>query len=400
MTPVTCFGDSNGCITVTPAGGTAPFTHSWTNGATTANPCGFALGSYTDTITDANACQYIYANIPVTQPSKIFVSDSVVKVACLGQSNGAIYLTDTGGTPGYTYLWSNSSTSNPLTGIAVGPYEVTITDANHCTITDSIYVDVEPQMVVNANAVNVLCPPLHNGRVVLNVTGGTPGYLYAWSNGRSTSTISGLNVGTYTATITDSRGCVFDTTFTLTNDSAFSMNAIPDTVTINQGDTKQLGLQIITNHNGANAGTDITYTWDPSFGLSCADCPAPLASPVITTEYTIHAVTDSGCVSDSKTLITVIPQHQLYVPNTFTPNADGINDYWEIFGNKKAWIFCEAEVFDRWGEKIFQTNDINFQWDGKYRGTPVEPGVYTYVFKVVFIDDYSVTNKGAITIIR
>jgi gliding motility-associated-like protein len=185
----------------------------------------------------------------------------------------------------------------------------------------------------------------------------------------------------------------------ITNDSAFSIKAIPDTATINQGDAIQLGIQ--TTNNGA--GNISNVTWTPYAGLNCADsllCLSPMASPVITTQYGITATTDSGCVSSTSTLITVIPQHQIYVPNAFTPNGDGINDLWEAFGYKKAWIFCEVEVYDRWGEKIFQSTDINFSWDGKYRGTLVEPGEYVYVFKVVFVDDYSVTNKGGITIIR
>jgi gliding motility-associated-like protein len=111
-------------------------------------------------------------------------------------------------------------------------------------------------------------------------------------------------------------------------------------------------------------------------------------------------VSDSGCTAVSQALITVNPQHQIYVPNAFTPNGDGINDYWAAFGNKAVWKFCEATVWDRWGEKVFQSNDIDFQWDGKYRGEYVEPGEYVYTFKVVFIDDYSVSNKGSITVIR
>jgi gliding motility-associated-like protein len=88
------------------------------------------------------------------------------------------------------------------------------------------------------------------------------------------------------------------------------------------------------------------------------------------------------------------------VPNAFTPNGDGINDLWEIYGNKKSWLFVEVNVFDRWGEKVFESNDINFAWDGKFKGTLMEPNVYVYVLKVTFVDDYTASNKGTVTIVR
>ena len=88
------------------------------------------------------------------------------------------------------------------------------------------------------------------------------------------------------------------------------------------------------------------------------------------------------------------------MPNAFTPNGSGINDFWEIFGNRKVWKFVEVQVYDRWGEKIFESNDIHFQWDGRYRGTMMEPGEYVYILKLTFIDGYTVSNKGSIALIR
>ena len=114
----------------------------------------------------------------------------------------------------------------------------------------------------------------------------------------------------------------------------------------------------------------------------------------------VTVTTESGCVATASILVTVTPQHQLYVPNAFTPNGDGVNDFWEAFGFKTAWTFCSVSVFDRWGEKVFESDDIDFKWDGKYRGNYVEPGEFVYELKVVFVDGYATENKGTITVIR
>ena len=400
MTPVSCFGGGNGCINVTPTGGTGAYNNSWTNGITTNtnNPCNLMAGIYTDTVTDAYGCWYITPDITVTQPTQLgIIVDTVTPVSCVGNSDGAITVTDTGGTPGYTYLWSQGGTTNPVTGLAVGSYTVTVTDANNCTITDVIPVGIVPPLALSATVSNVLCPPLQNGSISLTVSGGSPSYQYTWSNGATTAMISSLPMGADNVTVTDSRGCTIDTSFVLINDSAFSVAINPDTVAINEGDITPLTLVQVTN-NGA--GPISSITWTPAVGLSCTDCEQPLASPVNTIQYMVSVMTDSGCVSTAQSLINVNLQHQVYVPNAFTPNADGINDYWEVYGYKKAWVFCEAQVFDRWGEKVFESDDINFQWDGTYKGTFVQPGEYVYTLRVAFIDGYSTGNKGTITLIR
>jgi gliding motility-associated-like protein len=395
ITPVTCYGGSDGSIMVTGTGGTAPYTNSWSNGNLTNNPTGLSFGTYTDIVTDNNGCRYIDL-IQMTQPDSINIFGAVTLVGCPGDSTGSIAVTDTGGTPGYTYVWSNGTTNPTDTGLALGNYQVIVTDSHGCKDTANFYVGEIPPMYVTANAINVLCPPLSNGRVTLSVIGGSPAYHFQWSTGSRDSIVSNLPVGRDSVVIRDARGCIFDSTFVITNDSAFTVRPAPDTVTIIQGNTTDVAVAVTSQGAG---GVD-TIIWWPANGLSCADCIAPIAGPAVSTQYAIEVVSDSGCISTTQIIINVIPQHQLYIPNAFTPNGDGINDYWEAFGNKKAWIRCSVEVYDRWGEKVFFSTDLDFRWDGKYRGNYVLPGEYVYSFKVVFTDDYSVTNSGSITVIR
>jgi gliding motility-associated-like protein len=398
QTDVSCFGGSNGCITVTPSGGTpnaaAPlYSHSWSNGATTDNPCGLAVGTYTDTITDANGCRFTSAPITINQPSAISATDTFTPVSCPGTADGTATVSASGGTSPYSYLWSSGATGAQATNLTDTTYTVIITDAKGCKDTSSVTVSAINPMQLNAQKKNVFCVPLKNGMINLPVTSGKPPYTFIWDNGSTSPTLTQLGNGTYNVTITDANGCQRDTSFVVITDSSFILTVVPDTATINEGDQ----IQLASNTRGDGLSSIL---WSPELSLSCFDCLNPLATPYTTTEYSIHAVSDSGCIADAKSLITVIPQHQVYIPNAFTPNHDGPNDYWEIYGNKKVWVFVEAQVFDRWGEKIFESNDINFQWDGTYKGTPMEPGVYIYTCTIVFLDGKKIDNKGSITLIR
>ncbi|MFM2307612.1 MAG: hypothetical protein RLZZ367_2281, partial [Bacteroidota bacterium] len=85
----------------------------------------------------------------------------------------------------------------------------------------------------------------------------------------------------------------------------------------------------------------------------------------------------------------------------FTPNGDGTNDYFEVFGNKEAWKQFEVTVFNRWGEKIYESSDMNFKWDGVFKGELQNPGVYVYTVKLVYLNNYTdKMYKGTLTLIR
>jgi gliding motility-associated-like protein len=89
------------------------------------------------------------------------------------------------------------------------------------------------------------------------------------------------------------------------------------------------------------------------------------------------------------------------VPNAFTPNGDGNNDLFEIYGNKKVWKELSISIFNRWGEKVFESNDIQFFWDGTYKGVLQNPGVYVYQLNLSYINGYFLpVQKGSLTLIR
>ena len=210
VTNVSCFGGANGTATVAPTGGTPSYTYLWSNGATTATATGLLAGTYSVTITDANSCTRTINNIIVGQPAAtISGTPSTTPVSCFGGSNGTASIVASGGTPSYTYLWSNGATTATATGLIAGTYSVTITDANSCTRTVNNIIVGQPSAILNGtpSATQVSCNGGSNGTVTITATGGTSPYTYLWSNGATTATATGLLAGSYSVTITDANSC-------------------------------------------------------------------------------------------------------------------------------------------------------------------------------------------------
>ena len=172
--------------------------------------------------TDLNGC---HDTVPVTivQPTVISpVIDAVTNVSCYRNANGAIAISVSGGTPGYTYSWSPGGyTTQDISGLDTGTYVCTITDTNGCTQTISAHISepgsVTPLPGLPVSSTDLLCNNDSSGTAAVNTVllGGTPPYTYAWSTGDVTSSVSGLHAGSITLTIIDALGCTADTTFTI-----------------------------------------------------------------------------------------------------------------------------------------------------------------------------------------
>jgi hypothetical protein len=226
-----CFGQT-GAINLTVNGGTSPYTFDWADlappPAEPQNRSDLLAGSYSVTVTDANNCTAT-ASATVTGPATAVsvALDNKTDVTCNGANNGIINITASGGTPGYTYLWSDGSTSEDRSGLGPGTYTVTVTDANGCTATLTESITQPPALVLSLTKIDPTCPPGANppslsgdGAIDLTVTGGVGPYTYNWADlspppAEPEDRIS-IPAGTYTVTVTDANGCMASISTTLT----------------------------------------------------------------------------------------------------------------------------------------------------------------------------------------
>lgn len=356
-------------------------------------------GTYTltATITSIRGCTDVIQKTIVVVP---LVNSNLQKseVRCKGECNAVISAFPSGGRPPYTWQWNDplNQTTFLADSLCPGTYSVLITDGSGCTISLSASINEPDSLNVSALSTPAYC----SGQCIASAQalplGGNGGYTYLWSDPaqQTTSTAGGLCTGTYSLTVTDSRGCTASTTVNVVySDSLPAIEAKADTNLIYEG-------QSTTLHAIPSSG--YTLVWAPSGSLNNSSSSDPIASPVTTTTYQVIVTDINGCSnSDTVTIFlkdVICTEPELFIPNAFSPGNDGMNDQFRIRGNTLTSV--HMEIFDRWGEKIFETDDLQNGWDGTYKGSPASPGVYVYHLRATCYNLEIFTRKGNVTLLR
>lgn len=215
VSDATCFGKNDGNINVSVTGGLSPYSFAWSNGAATESLSELSAGDYLLTITDDNGCA-VFKSFTVYEPAQLeAVINLANDVSCFGENDGMLCAQATGGTAPYSFAWSSGAAEACAFGLIPATYTITITDEHACTATAAAQVNEPMPLLASAMIHDVPCFSASNGSIDLTVSGGTMPYSYFWSNGQSSSSISGLVAGTYIATITDDNGCRLTDTFTV-----------------------------------------------------------------------------------------------------------------------------------------------------------------------------------------
>ncbi len=202
--------------------------------------------------------------------------------------------------------------------------------------------------------------------------------------------------GEYVGVFPRAEGC--DSTHTISLQAIANLVLVlPADLTIGLGDSVRL--------NPVTNGIDLTWQWSPPDWLSCTDCEKPWARPFETTLYTLLVTDPNGCDASDQILLTVQKNRDVYIPNAFSPNGDGVNDIFHIFAGGSVEGVRKFQIFDRWGEMVFE--DFNFQpndpahgWNGIFRGEMMNPAVFVYLAEVEFVDGVVVLFEGDVTLVR
>jgi hypothetical protein len=262
-TNISCFGGMNGAVNLTVTGGTVPYTFHWNTNAVTEDLNNVAAGTYYVTVTDFNACTSTIS-ATITQPASLSIitipsNYNGYNISYYGGTDGSIDITVGGGTAPYTFLWSNSATTEDLSNIGAGNYSVTVTDSHLCTMNSSIVMTQPAQnssITVTGVETNVSCNGGSNGTINITVSGGTPPYSYSWSNGATVQDINNLSAGAYTVTVHDSGNIIpsFEWSYIIT--------------TANHNIAIQTGTTFI-NGNPIQNGDYIGVFYNTAGGLAC-----------------------------------------------------------------------------------------------------------------------------------
>jgi hypothetical protein len=294
-TPASCTCD--GTATVNVSSGNPPYTYLWSNNATTQTVTNLCPGTYTVTVTDAASCNFgVTQTFTITTNSNVpSVSATQTNVSCNGGNNGSSTANVTGGTPPFTYNWSNSQTSQTATNLSAGTYSVTVTDSLGCVGTGSVTITEPPALAIAFNNFTHTSCGYSNGAISPSYSGGTGQYTYSWSNSQTTASVSNLAAGIYTVTVTDANNCTLSSSITINASS-------PPVITTNGNQSICLGNTVQLVASGAS-----TYSWSPATSLSSTTGSTVDANPSATITYTVTGTDAAGCTASATITVTVNP---------------------------------------------------------------------------------------------
>lgn len=391
-----CNNDCNGSITLIPSGGVLPYTYTWTPAGSTNPITNLCAGNYASTVTDANGCA-ISATYTLINPPVLTLSANIVNSSCNTALDGAISTTVNGGLPAYTYSWTGpasfTSSASSLVNVLSGTYSLSLFDLAGCR-KDTTMVIV-PTISVQAVAGNdsSFC---QSGSFVLNGSASTGGTTYNWF--QLPSAVSFTNtlittvtppIGTSTFVLVATNGvCVHRDTVLITSNLPPIVDAGPNyTITIFTS----------TVIGGApTCPTGSTYTWIPSGTLDNGSIPNPTATNTVNTSYTVMVTDINGCVGMDTMHVHIFPE--IFIPNGFSNNGDGKNDFW-VIDNIQQFPNCVVEIYNRWGEMLFRSTGYNTPWDGKYNGKDLPVGTYYYIIDLHH-EKFPKAYTGPLTIFR
>lgn len=412
--PPLCFGEA-GSIEIDITVGTGPFELTWSNAETNGTATFPSLGKYTIPytypgvtemkLTSSNGLEAI-ENIQLITPQPLTISATLTTdyagygVACHGDSTAeAEALILSGGSGSLVYQWSNGSTSQTASQLHAGTYTLTVTDKNGCIVTDEIVITEPEPLQYQLEVQDIPCYGEDNGIITIIPSDSQNAEWKTSLNGSSPVEkwiYTDLVPGMHELVIHDITGCATEETVFISEPESWKIDLGPDT-SINYSTPYQVSANITGNPIG-----NVQLQWSDN---KCDNCPTREIDGIETTYLSVTATDEMGCTSEDRVSIVVVVDTDIYLPNIFSPDGDGINDIFYVSVGSLLEEIEELVVYDRWGNQVFQktnfqADDPQYGWDGNSQGKPAEAGVYTYRVTARFIEGSRVVKYGDVTIVR
>lgn len=328
-------------------------------------------------------------------------------VSCAGRSDGAVLATSSGGIAPVQVTWIPGRKGNVLQNIPAGIYIAQATDSLGCITFDSISLEAPPPYNFSLSGASPICTGELGTLQVLNIGGGEAPYnLYI--NGQRKNPVPAtqfapieLAPGSYNILLLDANNCESKDT-NLIIDEPLPLNLeLGVAETIKKGDS----LLLSPKADFIIAG----YEWSPSLGLNPANSLTPFAKPDSTTIYVLKAFDENGCEVQATISVNVLESQatpsRLYLPNSFSPNGDGINDYFNLYLGEQIAQVELFQIFDRWGNLLFKSDNMEPNkdiegWDGNSKGKPAEAGLYVFIAKLKWSTGDTEVISGEVSLIK
>ncbi|MBN2779342.1 MAG: gliding motility-associated C-terminal domain-containing protein, partial [Bacteroidales bacterium] len=383
---ILCYNSNEAILQGYSNNGTNPLSYLWSNGTNTEYNNHLSPGHYEVTIIDDWGCtgnnSYDIDNVP-----QINVVENITSVGCAGDETGAITVQVNGGTPSYLINWSTGTNGLSISGISPGNYSLTVTDANSCTISETYSVGTANPISLDLLIKNISCYGYRDGSIEVNAIGGTPPFTYSWTyngNNFAGSSASNLSVGEYSITVSDTQGCKIDTVATITQPEEIDYSYFTIDPSCIGNDDGYIEITVIGGH------PPYIYQWgDQTASIE-------YISGLMQGTYTFTITDSNGCMQATEAIkLTDTDVDCIAIPNAFTPNNDGTNDTW-IIENIEIFPWALIQVFNRWGQLVFEGYGSGDPWDGTWNGNIVPTGSYIYT-----VDLFNGTKYcGIVTVVQ
>jgi gliding motility-associated-like protein len=324
-------------------------------------------------------------------------------ILCGNSTDGVLSANANGGLTPYVYSWSNGAVSASIDNLGPGTYSVQVTDIAGCVATTEVTLNAPDPITIYLTPEAPDCFDDQSGSLnIASVSGGTGNYEYSLDGEFFQPlpglpfAVSGLNPGDYTFFIQDGNDCLTGDQVSIPVNEPLLIDLGPDVFI-------DLGNSIILN-GVPNFDVD-SLIWIPSDSLTNPELLTTQATPSESTTYALWAFDDNGCPAYDEITVIVNRDVPVFIPTAFSPNGDGINDNFTVFGGQGVAMVNSLRIFDRWGNSVFEggpfpPNDPNFGWNGKYQGQPMNSAVFVYYTEVVYLDGRTEVIKGEVTLVR